>query len=126
MCRLLLRVLFSVLLTKGTIQSRPTPVAPLLNKKSEQLPTKTLLAILGGGHLLDSLGSKVQRRLLVLGLARQAVLPGEPQHVLHRVVDAQSAGVVERGAALAVLAGQQDLNAVVLKGWTHQGHTQTT
>lgn len=80
----------------------------------------------GGGHLLDSLGSKVQCRLLVLGLARQAVLPGEPQHVLHRVVDAQSAGVVERGAALAVLAGQQDLHAVVLKGWTHQGHTQKT
>lgn len=67
----------------------------------------------------------MQRWLLVLGLARQAVFPGEPQHVLHRVVDAQSTGVVERGAALVVLPGQQDLHAVMLKGWTHQGHTQT-
>lgn len=67
----------------------------------------------------------MQRRLLVLGFARQAVLAGEPQHVLHRVVDAQSAGVVKRCTALVVLPGQQDLHAVMLKGWMHQGHTQT-
>lgn len=36
-------------------------------------------------------------------------------------MDAQSAGVVERGAALVILPGQQGLHAVVLKGWMHQG-----
>lgn len=52
----------------------------------------------------NSLSSKVQGGFLVLGLVSEAVLPGEAQHVLDRVVDAQSAGVMERGAALVIFA----------------------
>lgn len=57
----------------------------------------------------------MQSRLLVLGLASKAMLPREAQHVLHRFMDAQSAGVMQRGAALVVLTAQQGLHAVVLK-----------
>lgn len=46
----------------------------------------------------------MQGRFLVLGLVSEAVLPREAQHVLDCVVDAQSAGVVERRAALVILA----------------------
>lgn len=57
----------------------------------------------------------MQHRLLVLGLASQAVLPREAQHVLHRVVDTQSAGVVERGAALVILTAEQGRHTAQLK-----------
>ena len=60
----------------------------------------------------------MQRRLLVLGLQGQAEFPREPQHVLDGVVDAQPAGVVQRRAALVVLAAQQGLHALTLKGDT--------
>lgn len=63
----------------------------------------------------DSLRGEVQGGLLVLGLAREAQLPGEAQHVLDGIVDAQTAGVVQRGAALVVLAAQQGLHALTLK-----------
>lgn len=56
------------------------------------------------GDPRDSLGGKVQGGFLVLGLVSEAVLPGEAQHVLDRIVDAQSAGVVERRAALVIFA----------------------
>jgi len=64
---------------------------------------------------MNSLCGKVQGGLLVLGLAREAQLPGEAQHVLDGVVDAQAAGVVQRRAALVVLAAQQGLHALTLK-----------
>lgn len=64
------------------------------------------------GNLLSS---KMQSRLLVLGLASKAKLPREAQHVLHRFMDAQSAGVMQRGAALVILTAQQGLHAAVLK-----------
>lgn len=67
------------------------------------------------GDQSNSLGSKVQRRLLVLGLACEADLPREAQHVLHRGMDTQSASVVERGAALVILTAQQHLHTVMLK-----------
>lgn len=57
----------------------------------------------------------MQGRFLVLGLVSEAVLPGEAQHVFDRVVDAQSAGVVERRAALVVFAAQQCLDAAILR-----------
>ena len=64
----------------------------------------------------NSLGGEVQRRLLVLGLQGQTELPGEPQHVLDGVVDPEAAGVVQRRAAVVVLAAQQGLHALTLKG----------
>lgn len=64
---------------------------------------------------LNSLSSKVQGRLLILGLACKANLPREAQHVLHRVVDAQSAGVVERRASLIILTAEQRLHAGLLE-----------
>lgn len=60
----------------------------------------------------------MQDRLLVLGLASEAVLPREAQHVLHRVMDTQSAGVVEWGAALIILTAQQCLHTVMLRSGT--------
>lgn len=67
----------------------------------------------------------MQGGLLVLGLAREAVLPGESQHVLHSVVDTQSAGVVEWGAAFVILAGQQGLHTVMLRLDAPETHTHT-
>lgn len=78
MCRLLLRVLFSELLTKGTIQSRPTPVTPLLNQKSEQLPTKTLLAILGGDTCWTHWAAKCSADFLSLDLHARLSFPESP------------------------------------------------
>lgn len=77
------------------------------------------------GGLLNSLSGKVQSGLLVLGLARETVLPRESQHVLHSVVDTQSAGVVEWGAALIILAVQQGLHAVMLRLDAPETHTHT-
>lgn len=57
----------------------------------------------------------MQGGLLVLGLACEADLPGEAQHVLDRVMDAQPAGVVQWRAAVVVLAAQQGLHALILK-----------
>lgn len=74
-------------------------------KWRKHIPVKADQNRLGsGGTLGNSLSGKVQGRFLVLGLVSEAVLPGEAQHVLDRVVDAQPAGVVERGAALVILA----------------------
>lgn len=70
------------------------------------------------GDQSNLLGSKVQGRLLVLGLACEADLPREAQHVLHRVVDAQSASVVEWGAALIILTAQQRFYAAMLQSDT--------
>lgn len=64
---------------------------------------------------LNSLSCKVQDRLFVLGLACKADVPRETKHVLHRLVDSQSAGVVERGAAVVVLTAQQVFDTVILE-----------
>lgn len=106
-------LLSSLKLKPQSKQQQPLPFGPTARKTP----------VFGG--LLNSLSSKVQGGLLVLGLAREAVYPGESQHVLHSVVDTQSAGVVERGAALVILAVQQGLHAVMLRLDAPETHAHT-